>query len=53
MINSNVKTMLISAFGIDDELFQECACDDKMLQKPIHVSTLINEVGLTVTPSLR
>ena len=36
-INSNVKTLLISAFEINDELFQECSCVDKLLQKPIHI----------------
>jgi len=47
-INSNVKTLLISAFEINDELFRECSCVDKLLQKPIHISRLINEVGMQV-----
>lgn len=49
-VNSNVKTLLISAFEINDDLFRECSCVDKVLQKPIHISKLISEVGLTVTP---
>jgi DNA-binding NtrC family response regulator len=50
-INSNVKTLLISAFEINDESFRECSCVDKVLQKPIHISQLINEVGMQVIPS--
>ena len=43
-INSSVKTILISAFDIDDKLFEECKCVDKILQKPITIPKLINEV---------
>ena len=43
-INSSVKTILISAFDIDDKLFEECKCVDKILQKPITIPELINEV---------
>ena len=43
-INSSVKTILISAFDIDDKLFEECKCVDKILQKPITIPLLINEV---------
>jgi two-component SAPR family response regulator len=50
-INSNVKTLLISAFEINDELFRKCSCVDKLLQKPIHIPRLINEVGMQVTLS--
>lgn len=50
-INSNVKTLLISAFEINNEVFRECSCIDKVLQKPIHVSKLINEVGMQMIPS--
>jgi two-component SAPR family response regulator len=45
-INPDVKTLLISAFELNDDLFGECSCVDKVLQKPIHVSSLIKEVGL-------
>ena len=43
-INSSVKTILISAFDIDEKLFEECKCIDKILQKPITIPELINEV---------
>ena len=43
-INSSVKTILISAFDVDDKLFEECKCVDKILQKPITIPELINEV---------
>lgn len=43
-INSSVKTILISAYDIDDKLFEECKCVDKILQKPITIPELINEV---------
>jgi CheY-like chemotaxis protein len=43
-INPSVKTVLISAFDIDDKLFEECKCVDKILQKPITIPELINEV---------
>jgi YesN/AraC family two-component response regulator len=49
MVNPRVKTVLISAFEIDDKLFQGSSCVDKMLQKPIHVSQLIEEVGIEVS----
>ena len=42
-INSSVKTVLISAFDIDDKLFEECKCIDKILQN-ITIPELINEV---------
>ena len=43
-INSSVKTILISAFDIDDKLFEESKCVDKILQKPITIPKLLNEV---------
>jgi DNA-binding NtrC family response regulator len=43
-VNPSVKTILISAFDIDDKLFEECKCVDKILQKPITIPELINEV---------
>ena len=45
-INSSVKTILISAFDIDDKLYEECKCVDKILQKPITIPELINEVEM-------
>ena len=43
-INPSSKRILISAFEIEDELLQECKCVDKLLQKPISMVTLIDEV---------
>ena len=43
-INPTVTRVLISAFEIQDEVFQECKCVDKFLQKPISMVNLINEV---------
>jgi CheY-like chemotaxis protein len=43
-INPSIRTILISAFDIDDKLFGKCKCVDKILQKPITNPELINEV---------
>jgi DNA-binding NtrC family response regulator len=43
-INSAVTRILMSAFEINNELFQECKCIDKFLQKPIMMVDLVNEV---------
>ena len=43
-INPSVKTILISAFDMEDKLFEEFKCVDKILQKPITIPELINEV---------
>ena len=43
-INPSVKTMLISAFDMEDKLFKEFKCVDKILQKPISIPELVNEV---------
>jgi DNA-binding NtrC family response regulator len=43
-INPAVTRILISAFEIQDELFHECKCVDKLSQKPISMVTLIDEV---------
>ena len=50
-INSSVKTILISAFDIDEKLFEECKCIDKILQKPITIPELINEVEVLLANS--
>ena len=50
-INSSVKTILISAFDIDDKLYEECKCVDKILQKPITIPKLINEVEVLLANS--
>ena len=43
-VNPSVKTILISAFDVDDKLIEESKCVDKILQKPISIPNLINEV---------
>ncbi len=48
VVNSAVTRILMSAFEIQDEQFQECDCVDKFLQKPIHMIDLINEVRVLV-----
>ena len=40
--------IMMSAFEIQDELFQECNCVDKFLQKPISMVKLIDEVEMLV-----
>jgi DNA-binding NtrC family response regulator len=49
-INPTVKRMLISAFEINDNVFQEHKCVDKYLQKPISMVTLIDEVEICLKP---
>ena len=43
-VNPAVTTIMMSAFEIQDELFQECKCVDKFLQKPVLMTDLIKEV---------
>lgn len=43
-----VTRLLISAFEVNDELFQDCKCVDKFLQKPISMVKLIDEVEMLV-----
>ena len=45
-INPAVTRILISAFEITDELFEECNCIDKFFQKPVSMVTLIDEVEM-------
>ena len=49
-INPTVTRILISAFEVQDRLFQECNCVDKFLQKPISMVKLIDEVEMLVNP---
>ena len=44
-----VRRVLISAFEIRDDLFQNCDCVDQFLQKPISMIDLINGVEKLVT----
>ena len=49
-INQAVTRVLISAFEVQDSLFEECDCVDKFLRKPISTVKLIDEVGILVNP---
>jgi DNA-binding NtrC family response regulator len=49
-INPAVTRIMMSAFEIQDELFQECNCVDKFLQKPVLMTDLINEVRMLLNP---
>ena len=48
-INPAVTRIMMSAFDIQDELFQESQCVDKFLQKPVLVTDLIKEVRILLT----
>ena len=48
-VNPAVTRIMMSAFEIQDELFQECKCVDKFLQKPVLMTDLINEVRMLVS----
>jgi DNA-binding NtrC family response regulator len=43
-MKSSVKTLLISAYEINDDLFTECDCVDKFLQKPTKIIELVEAV---------
>ena len=43
-VNPSVKTILISAFGVNDEIFEQCNCIDVFLQKPTSIPDLIEAV---------
>ena len=47
-INPTVTRMLMSAFEIQDKLFEQCKCIDKFLQKPLAMINLIEEVKLQI-----
>ena len=47
-VNPAVTRIMMSAFEIQDEQFQERNCVDKFLQKPILMSNLINEVRMLI-----
>jgi DNA-binding NtrC family response regulator len=47
-VNPAVTRIMMSAFEIQDELFNECDCVDKFLQKPISMVKLIDEVEILV-----
>jgi response regulator RpfG family c-di-GMP phosphodiesterase len=45
-VNPAITRIMMSAFEIQDELFQEYKCVDKFLQKPVLIVDLINEVRM-------
>ena len=45
-VNPAVTRIMMSAFEIQDELFQEYKCVDKLLQKPVLIVDLVNEVRM-------
>jgi DNA-binding NtrC family response regulator len=48
-VNPAVTRIMMSAFEIQDELFDECNCVDKFLQKPVLIVDLINEIRMLLT----
>ena len=48
-VNPAATRIMMSAFEIQDELFQEYKCVDKFLQKPVLMTDLINEVRMLVS----
>jgi len=42
--NPLVKTMLMSVFEVENKLIRESNCVDKLLQKPIALPDLLNEI---------
>ena len=47
-VNPAVTRIMMSAFEIQDELFNECDCVDKFLQKPISIVKLIDDIEMLV-----
>ena len=47
-VNPAVTRIMMSAFEIQDELFQEYNCVDKFLQKPVLMVDLINVVRMLI-----
>ena len=50
-VNPAATRIMMSAFEIEDELFNECNCVNKFLQKPVLMVDLINEVRTLITNS--
>lgn len=46
VVNPAVTRIMMSAFEIQDELFQEYKCVDKFLQKPVLMIDMIKEVRM-------
>jgi response regulator RpfG family c-di-GMP phosphodiesterase len=49
-INPEVRTLLISAFGMNED-FEQCNCVDAFLQKPISIRNLIDAVETQISTS--
>jgi DNA-binding NtrC family response regulator len=49
-VNPAITRIMMSAVEIQDELFQEFKCVDKLLQKPVLMVDLINEVRKLLSP---
>ena len=47
-VSPEATRIMMSAFEIQDELFQEYKCVDKFLQKPVLMTDLIDEVRMLV-----
>jgi DNA-binding NtrC family response regulator len=47
-VNPAATRIMMSAFEIQDELFQEYKCVDKFLQKPVLMTDMIDEVRMLV-----
>jgi DNA-binding NtrC family response regulator len=50
-INPSVKTILISAYAVNDEVFEQSNCVDAFLQKPISIPDLIDAVETQISTS--
>jgi DNA-binding NtrC family response regulator len=50
-INPKVKTLLISAYAVNDEDFEQGDCVDALLQKPITIPDLIDAVETQISSS--
>ena len=50
-INPSVKTVLISAFEVNEEDFEQSNCVDVFLQKPISIPDLIDAVETQISTS--
>ncbi len=48
-VSPEATRIMMSAFEIQDELFQEYKCVDKFLQKPVLMTDLIDEVRMLVS----
>ena len=51
-IKTSVKTLLISAFEVNDVLFEECDCVDTFIQKPVSMIDLIEKVEMQLSEPL-